>query len=45
MANSNFQQLLDCGQSLWMDYLSRQAIESGDLKKTHRKPGIKRNYL
>jgi len=32
MANSNFQQLLECGQSLWMDYLSRQAIESGDLK-------------
>lgn len=33
MASSNFQQLLDCGQSLWMDYLSRKAIDSGDLKQ------------
>lgn len=33
MANSKFQQLLNCGQSLWMDFLSRQAIESGDLKQ------------
>lgn len=32
MATSNFQQLLNCGQSLWMDFLSRQAIESGDLE-------------
>lgn len=32
MANSNFQQLLDCGQSLWMDFLSRQTIESGELQ-------------
>ncbi len=31
MANNNFQQLLDCGQSLWMDYLSRQMLESGEL--------------
>jgi transaldolase len=31
MANNNFQQLLECGQSLWMDYLSRQMLESGEL--------------
>lgn len=33
MANSNFQQLLDCGQSLWMDFLSRQMLESGELNQ------------
>ena len=33
MANSNFQQLLDCGQSLWMDFLSRQMLDSGELRK------------
>lgn len=32
MANTNFHQLLDCGQSLWIDYLSRQMLESGELK-------------
>jgi transaldolase len=33
MTNSNFHQLLECGQSLWMDYLSRQMLESGELKQ------------
>jgi transaldolase len=33
MANSNFQQLLDCGQSLWMDFLSRQMLQSGELQE------------
>jgi transaldolase len=32
MANTKFHQLLDCGQSLWIDYLSRQMLESGELK-------------
>lgn len=32
MTTSNFQQLLDCGQSLWVDFLSRQMLESGDLQ-------------
>lgn len=32
MSSSNFQQLLDCGQSLWMDFLSRQILESGELQ-------------
>jgi transaldolase len=32
MATNNFQQLLDCGQSLWMDFLSRQMLESGELQ-------------
>jgi len=31
MTNSTFHQLQDCGQSLWMDYLSRQILESGEL--------------
>lgn len=31
MATNNFQRLLDCGQSLWMDYLSRQMLEAGEL--------------
>jgi transaldolase len=31
MTVSIFQQLHDCGQSLWMDYLSRQMLESGEL--------------
>lgn len=32
MTNPNFQQLFDCGQSLWIDYLSRQMLESGELQ-------------
>lgn len=32
MGSSNFQQLLDCGQSLWMDFLSRQAIQAGEIQ-------------
>jgi transaldolase len=32
MASSNFQQLFECGQSLWMDFLSRQILESGELQ-------------
>jgi transaldolase len=32
MANTKFHQLLDCGQSLWIDYLSRQMLESGELQ-------------
>ncbi|MGB3491382.1 MAG: transaldolase [Elainellaceae cyanobacterium] len=32
MTTSNFQQLFDCGQSLWIDFLSRQMLESGELE-------------
>lgn len=32
MTISNFQKLLDCGQSLWIDFLSRQMLESGELQ-------------
>lgn len=33
MTNNRLQQLRDCGQSLWMDYLSRDLIQSGELKQ------------
>ena len=32
MGSANFHQLLDCGQSLWMDFLSREILESGELQ-------------
>jgi transaldolase len=33
MTNNQLQKLRDCGQSLWMDYLSRDLIQSGELKQ------------
>lgn len=41
MTNSKFQQLLECGQSLWMDYLSRQMLESGELKDRVENQGLR----
>jgi len=39
--NAKFQQLLDCGQSLWMDFLSRQILESGELKDWVENRGLR----
>ncbi|HEY9881569.1 MAG TPA: transaldolase, partial [Leptolyngbyaceae cyanobacterium] len=33
MTNNRLQQLRECGQSLWMDYLSRDLIQSGELQQ------------
>jgi transaldolase len=40
MNNNPLQKIQDCGQSIWMDYLDREVIESGQLKEMIETYGI-----
>lgn len=41
MPKTKFQQLLDCGQSLWIDHLDREMLDSGELKRRVEQEGLR----
>ena len=40
MAKSRLQQLAELGQSVWIDYLSRDLLRSGELARLHEEDAI-----
>jgi transaldolase len=40
MAKSRLHQLADYGQSVWVDYLSRDMLETGELERLHREDAV-----
>lgn len=41
MAKNTIYQIKEYGQSIWMDYLDRELIESGELKRKVEEVGIR----